>query len=124
MVMTTNKIASFVSSIEIVKKIIQKRNGVVSGVVFTNFLECLQGLELYFKTHRVSTLESTVDGLFEVVSIQILRNITITDQKLMYILVLLIVNKTAKAFAPRAIKHWIIFHVCMFFFKKKIPEKY
>lgn len=124
--MTTNtiEIENLVSSIERIRKTIQKRKGVVSGVFFTEFVKCLQGLELNFVTHLVSTLEWAVDGLFEEVYKEIRRNnLTVTDQNLMYILVLLIVHKTAKILVPRTIKHWIIVHVRMILFKKT-PEKY
>lgn len=120
MVMTINtiKIENLVSSIEGIRKIIQKRNGVVSGAFFSEFIECLQGLELNFVIQLVSTLECAVEGLFEEVYKAIHRNnFTVTDQNLMYILVLLIVHKTSKAFAPRTINHWIIVHVCMIYLK-------
>lgn len=120
MVMTINttKIERLVSSIEKISRILQKRNGVVSGVFFTDFSECLQTLELSFGTHLVSTLECAVDGLFENVCMEIRRKKSkMTDQNLMYVLVLLIIHKTAKAFAPRTIKHWTIVHVCMIYLK-------
>lgn len=118
MVMTINtiKIENLLSSIERIRKTIQKRNGVVSGVLFTDFMECLEALELNFVTHQVSKLGCAVDSLFEEFSLEIHRNdVKMTDQNLMYILVLLIVHKTAKAFAPRTIKHWTIVHVCMIY---------
>lgn len=120
MVMTINKtkIDSLVSSIEKIRKSIQKRNKVVSGEFFSDFTKCLQTLELNFLTHPVSRLECAVDSLFEEVCTEIRRNnFTVTDQNLMHVLVLLIVHKTAKALAPRTIKHWTIVHVRMIYFK-------
>lgn len=116
MTIDTAKIAKLVASIESIKKIIQKGNEVVTNEQLTNFTECLQTLELNLVTYPVPKLEFAVNDLFEKVYTKNDRNKSLMkDQNLMYILVLLIINKIAKTFALKTIKYWTMFIVCIFY---------
>lgn len=108
------EIENLVSSIERIRKQVQNINGLVPKVLLENFTKCLQALELKYVTHLVPVLECAVNDLFEEIhknSQQ--RNFPVKDQNLIYVLILLIVNETAKVFAPKTMRYWQIVHVCM-----------
>lgn len=114
MAIDISKIENLVSSIENIRKRVEKINGLVSEVLLNNFTECLQALETKDVTHLVPLLECAINDLFEQINKnRQLRNISITDQNLMDVLILLIVNETVKTLAPKTIRYWQIVNVCM-----------
>lgn len=109
-----SKIENLVSSIENVRKRVQEINGLVTEALLNNFTKCLQALEMKYVTYLAPLLECAINDLFEeIMKNSQLRNFAITDQNLMHVLILLIVNETAKILAPKTIRYWQIVNVCM-----------